>query len=178
MMRMLHRGGMEVFADNHAGYEHGLLNGPTVISVHQHHFAGKAAKVLDPHHHTWPRELDARVIWLDRDTREQAKSQVKFLRMIGGFTIPGQSWRAMAKSLPGERAKSMDIFERLHVPVLELRFEDVLANPVASAMRVNDFVGGLSISAMAECVIPRSPKCAPDVAIEVMLSEQETRRIA
>ena len=179
MMRMLHRGGMDVFADNHSAYEHGLISGPTVISVHAHRFVGKAAKILDPHRHVWPKTMDARVIWLDRNAKEQAKSQVKFLRLIGGLSIPGQSWRAIAKALPRDREACMALFCRIKTPVLAMDFEDLLNLPEESATIVNDFIGGfLSVPQMVACAERRSPKCAADVSMELRLSEEEMRRTA
>ncbi len=179
MMRMLHAGGMHVFADNVSSYESDSLNPANIKNLAGilPELEGKAAKILDPHRFEWPERVNAKVIWLDRDTREQAKSQVKLLRSFGGFSIPGQAWRAMERGLKQDRPRCMELFADRGVPVLVLRFEDVLASPDRCAASITEFLDlRLDVEAMAAVVVRRPPQCAPDMAMEEMLVATEAER--
>src|SRR5690242_18079420 len=49
----------------------------------------KAFKMIDPHRDAlFPSMQGVRVIWIDRDFEEQARSQVKMVETFGGFKVP------------------------------------------------------------------------------------------
>ncbi len=50
-------------------------------------FAGRALKVLDPDRFRPPADIPYLVIWLDRDEKQQAASQVKFLQVVCGMKM-------------------------------------------------------------------------------------------
>lgn len=134
--------------------------------------AGKAAKILDPHRATWPDSFDAKILWLDRDSKEQAKSQVKFIQQVAGFDIPGNSWRAMRAGLRSDRMKCMvEIFD-MEKQGLFLHFEDILDQPYVQAKRIAEFITPTPISlgmisSMAGVVMLRTATCRPDMSIEM-----------
>ena len=56
-----------------------------------------------------------------------------------------------------------------HGPVIRVRFEDLLADPVTTAQRIADHFGRDVFpepEAGAAIILPRGPECQPDLAIE------------
>jgi hypothetical protein len=133
---------------------------------------GKAIKVLDIQRGRIPPGLDFNLIWMDRNHEEQAESQAKFLKAMCGFSISRSDRRAMQRSYPGDRVKAMQMIKAAKPRALiELTFESVLANPHAAAERLAHEIYGLEPLEMAKVVIPRSPRCMPDMRLEMMLME-------
>jgi len=171
VMQMLAAGGMPMsgeypaFEDDAGGL---LLTDSLTLAVMQK-LDGKAVKFLDPHRGTIPRGPDYRVIWCSRDYHEQALSQAKFSEMMLGIRFDDidrleQSYRddklAAIKSLIACGVSG----------ILDLRFENVLADPRGAAAEIAGYCGpGLDVSLMAAVARPRSPLCAPDMAIELSL---------
>lgn len=175
VMQMLHRGGFPTVGEWPA-FEPAEL-GPCVDVRSALLFCeGKAGKLLDPHKsHHWTEDapVGLKVILLTRNSREQAKSQVKFLRLVGGFGIPGQAWRGMESAIRREIITCRNLFEDREIPILQLTFEEILKSPLAVAKKLAAFVDHpLDIERMANAVIPRTPGCSPDVSIELTLIEQ------
>lgn len=135
---------------------------------------GKALKLLDPHHCRPLPRLPALVVWLDRDAMEQARSQAKFAHLVAGFPRANRGQvRRMADGLRNERHLGvMAVASHLQ---LRLTFEGVLADPMLAALRIAGFLrpefGELDATAMARVVRPRSPACAPDLAMEIAMLE-------
>jgi hypothetical protein len=123
-------------------------------------------KVLDPHR-GWRQQCEARVIWLDRDEREQAKSQVKFLQMLVGVSIPAATWKAMRSRLRSDRGKS---FRVLPPARMMMSFEGILSDPERAARRFAEWFDGFDVAAAAAIVKPRSSACAPSMDMEVALA--------
>jgi hypothetical protein len=133
---------------------------------------GKAIKVLDIQRGRIPTGLDFNLIWMDRDAEEQAESQAKFLKAMCGFTVSRENRRAMQRSYPGDRVKAMQMIKAANPRALiEVRFETALLNPHAIAERIASHIEGLDPFEMAKVVIPRSPRCMPDMRLEMMLME-------
>lgn len=134
---------------------------------------GTAMKILGPHRDApkW-RRFDAKIIWLNRDVKEQARSQVKFLREVAGFNIPASSWRGMAASLKSDKWKCCDWWNRCNIEPLFVKFEDLILHPEQEARVISKFIGidnRMYWPIMADCVIPRNPKCTDDMGIEMAL---------
>lgn len=126
----------------------------------------RAAKILDPQLSEWPMGFVAKIIWLDRNHKEQAKSQIKFVKLWNPeLVVPSGSWRNVAGSFADDTARCMELFERC--PMLRLRFEDILLHPAGVAAQLSQFVGGIDVNRAAAVVLRRSPKCAPDCEIEL-----------
>jgi hypothetical protein len=171
MMKMLDVAGVPVFADNQSAYESDLLSMDRNMAKMLPRLWGKAAKVLDPHRPDcfadWPNPCDARVIWMDRNHIQQAKSQIKFMRLVGGFQIPSQAWRRVADSLYPDTALCLKEMAARGVSIERVTFEGLLQYPLETSIRIADFLGmSLDVDRMAAAVIDRPVKCAPDLAIE------------
>lgn len=139
--------------------------------------AGKAVKILDllgtpsfqlPDGHY-------RAIWMDRNPVEQARSQSKFNRVFGLrlYTDTRRSRRGIQQQLIADRPKAIQALQRLcgELPLI-LRFEDVLADPAATARTLAEWSGRpLDLADMVEQVAPRSPDCCKGF-FELTLMEQ------
>lgn len=170
VMKMLHHGGCEVFADSLASYEHNkVLASPGDVAPALTLVGNRAAKIIDPQRWSWPDRMDARVIWVHRDRREQAKSQIKFLRFCGMNGIPDTAWRDVERSLQPDAARALRVLMGL-CPVLRITFEGILSAPSSAASHIATFLlpeRNLDVAKMASVVIPRHPSCAPDCRIEM-----------
>jgi hypothetical protein len=172
-MQMLHACGLRC-AGEYPAYEPqetNTLHGP-ICPAWLSQF--DVVKVIDPHRATFPR-IAGSVIWLDRNPAQQAKSQVKMIRMLCGLNVPNSSCLAMEKSLRSDRAKALHSF--IGMPVLHLSFEDAIDRPAYFARQIVDFCEGhhaLNAETMAGCVVPRlaGPKCEPGMDIEAELIAQ------
>ena len=144
--------------------------------------SGHAIKVLDPQMREWPSPMDTqtRVIWLDRDRNEQGRSQVKFLRLIGGIEgIPQNAWKAFAASYGADTAFALKTFRDRGLEVLRITFEDLILFPHSTALRVSEWIReDLDLERMAGAVIRRSPKCQPGVDIELLQVAGQRRKSA
>jgi len=164
MMQMLDAGGLDPVADNTASYED-----QRTLRLPSHpgwldDAGGRPVKVLDPHIHRlpanesrWPRrEHGYRVIWLDRDPKEQSRSMAKLLLLEGRILTRTQR-RRIERGLRRDRPKAL---RALPLPRLGLRFRDLIQHPENTSARVRDFLGeDLDVAAMVVQVIPRDPGC-------------------
>lgn len=118
------------------------------------------------------------VVWLDRNPREQAKSQVKLLRQMG-IRLPRHSVRAFEDDIRKSRAKHR---ARGGIPggcpFINLRFEDLIVIPQVETPRLAGFLAehGYSVSAevMAKQVRRRSVGCLPGFLEAELLAERES----
>jgi len=129
---------------------------------------GMAVKVLDPHKHPFPAGPDYRVIWLDRNSEQQARSLAKFLGELVNLRLTDADVEKFRQSYRAERPKVMALFRDVGATVLPVRFESILLSPKTAAAQLAGFVGGLDAAAMAQVVLPRSPECRPDLAVEML----------
>lgn len=171
MMQMLHAGGMHCVGEAPAFEDDRVRDRVAPADIEA--WRGQAVKVLDPHRTGLPG--DVRVIWLDRDPKQQADSQAKFLRILGGITIDRSKRRAAAAGLAVERSAAMRVIGGR--PVLTIRFETLLADPQFTAEKVASFLTPipLDVGQMVAQVLPRDPACRPDLGIEMMLVERGLR---
>lgn len=102
-----------------------------------------------------------RWIWLDRNPAQQAKSQAKLLRELGGIRMSRKSVRAMACNYAPSRRASFDVMHRLGGPVLVLSFEQIVQDPATAAKQIAEFVGCSGAGKMAAVVRRRGPECLP-----------------
>jgi hypothetical protein len=168
MMQMLHAGGMPVFTDlEKAGnsYETEAVTGLPEEAGFLADCYGKAVKLLDPLRWRPPRGHPYRFIWMDRDFRQTARSQAKFLRLLAGLPSSPRDIKAIRRSLEKERPVTLSMLRDrtrnyARSDLLVVRFEDVLKDPLGQAVRVSEFLGGgLHVGAMAECVVSRDARC-------------------
>lgn len=128
-----------------------------------------AMKILSPQLSKWPLSFEAKIIWLDRDVREQAKSQVKFLQMVAGAEIGGQAWRAIAKGLGDEKALCYRWLKRSTCEPLLMTFDEIVTNRLRSARRIAAYIGQGDALRMSTIIRPRGVKCEPGMDIEMCL---------
>jgi hypothetical protein len=133
---------------------------------------GKAAKILDPHRSQWPQAKDVRIIWLDRNFEEQAKSQIKFLKILSGIKVPHEkeAIKKLAASYGPDRDACFKIFKNKRFEVMEMFFEDIIENPAQAATNLINFLELDSDPVtMGSVVFKRNPACAKGLEIEAAL---------
>lgn len=175
LMNMLAAGGMECAGFVPAYEDERSSDGP----LDREWFAslsGRAIKVLNPHHNPPPKDVPSVAIWLDRNPKDQARSQAKLVHLLAGMPMPDRAhmlrWR---KGLTTERMEAREALRKHSQIVLTLAFETVLQSPANAAWMLADGLkrwAALDAKAMAAVVRPRSPVCAPDLAVETALLRQ------
>lgn len=162
MMTMLAAGGIEPYCDAAAygaSYEAHEVNGLPGDHAWLERCAGKAVKLLDPHHYTPPPTYRYRVIFMTRDVHEQAKSLQRFVLAMAGIRLGVAALPKLRASLRQDTAAALEVMRRLDPGLLVLRFEDVLADPAGVAKSVAWHAGGnLDTGAMARVVRERGPQ--------------------
>lgn len=136
---------------------------------------GAAVKLLDPQRHNGPRGIPCRVIWLDRDPTEQAKSQLKFGRLLG---IPGWNSTSVAALAASYRKDRPEAVKRLSTWATEgmitMTFESIITQPDAAAEMLNAFLQTNCAHQMADIVRPRPVQALPDLGLELsLIAERE-----
>lgn len=128
---------------------------------------GHAVKVLDPQRLGLP--VRCKVVWLDRDVREQAKSQLKLMAAVQSVSVSRGSRRKLQVMLEKDRIRAMAVVTR-H-PLLRLRFEEILEAPTAAAQKLADFteLPGFHVPGAAGRVLKRSAPCRDGLGIELGL---------
>jgi hypothetical protein len=164
VMQMLHAGGFTCVGD-FPSFEVPDAQKPTPAFIAS--CAGKAVKVLDPQRVGLPG--DVRVIWMQRDISQQAKSHAKFLGVMTGLHYDRAGRRKLEASLARDTLRAMDIIDGL--PLLQMNFEDVLARPHVAAGMLGAFIQAPAFDARAAAgaVHARSPECAPGLDMELNL---------
>lgn len=182
MMRMLDAAGIPIFADDRAAYEstqvgESLHDPAWLASVDGHAF-----KLIDPIHHYPIPKANWRFILMRRDVVEQAKSAVKFLKLVQGLDLPPHAVKVLSRKYQNDYPRMRSILAG-RGRVLDVRFEDVLAEPTLTAAKVLAFIGqpadywnnvadNARITRMAEQVIRRSPTCY-DGLLEIDVLKRE-----
>ena len=170
VMQMLQAGGVAVTGE-YPAFELVEFTGPRELSFLQK-FKGHGVKIIDPHLFDWRGVPELKVIWLDRDPAEQAKSQIKFGAAVAG--LPIQQTRAMVRqwtrALRRDRPRCLALFKALGCETLFLSFERLVEAPLSAARELAEFTGAAPAEAMAEAVRPRGPECYPGL-LEIELLE-------
>lgn len=175
MMTMLDAGGFPVTGprSSYEPIQHWHMGRPDPVWIAAQ--GGKAVKWIDPtKFRAGMRNLlpvEPIIILMERDPREQARSQVKLLADLIGTDrrIVKAMERSIRRDTPLVRAQM-----RALGAVYPFRFEDVLKAPlmVASQLRAildHNFGTLFDAGTAARAVIPRHPSCAPDMAMESMI---------
>lgn len=187
VMRMLAAGGAPVAgeAPTFERYTHNELAAPATLAE----VRGRAVKVLDPQRLGFFHPLfDLRprhAILLSRDTAEQAKSQIHFVRSLQEAVSveAGAGPRLYTGAQPGNRGMrrtltarlirdqkaAQDTLRRAGVPITPLAFERILAEPQAMAERIAFQLRPwwrLDAAAMAATVIRRDPAWSGTLDLE------------
>jgi hypothetical protein len=168
-MQMLAAGGIACIGDAPA-YEDNRTRVRNIDPEHMRAWSGAAVKVLDPQIVGLPGNV--RVIWLDRDAQEQARSAGKFAHLMAGIQLPCR-WqrRRYAERLRRDRVRALRVIGNR--PVLLLTFERVLADPLGCARAMAVFLDQpLDVHAMAAVVRRRPASCLPGLDLELQLVEE------
>lgn len=176
--QMLHAGGLPVFHDAAMGY-------PSFETMRQFSTPNDADWIasLDGHAVKWlepQRAMPAKtthgvcVIWMSRDYRQQAKSAVKLLTMVGGLQVPVRATvRQFEASYRRDTAKAVRAWQA-RGPVRVITFERLLAEPGAVAAEVADFLRlPLDSRAMVAQVRPRPATCLPGFLEAALIAERD-----
>lgn len=128
--------------------------------------AGRAVKILDPHltSYRFIPQIPRLVIWLDRDTKQQAKSIIKFGRAVQGLPFNNSDWKALAAGLKRDRTHAHEALGMGQCSSLILTFENMIGWPMESAARMASFLAPhlkLDVQRAASAVISRQPECLP-----------------
>lgn len=116
-----------------------------------------------------PKAHDWRMIWLDRNHRQQARSFAKFVRALG--LVPEGTMLdlgAIRRSYEVDREPTLALY-RVMGPVLEMSYDATLEDPHFAAAQLAAFVGlpRFDVQAAAAVVHRRSPDCAPGMDFEL-----------
>ena len=165
VMQMLHAGGVPCLG------QYPAFEGRAAVAP------GQAVKILDPHREApapYPIPPLARVIWLDRDAREQAASHAKFVALTMGLHYDREHRRRLVAMLRADRPHALRAIGKR--PLLLLSFEGLLASPGTQAARLAAFVGSplFDVAAAVRQVQRRSPRCAEGLAMELGLMNRQT----
>lgn len=158
VMRMLEAGGLPPYDTGPPAYEnHDILGNLDWL----HRCAGHTVKILDPQLIDPPPGLPYRFIWLDRDLRQQAGSQIKFLSLFfKNIPRDRRAIRNLAKGMRRDRGPNLRLLRRISgEDPLILTFEGILTDPPGAAAALADFCGGLDTGPMAAVVRPRPTDC-------------------
>ena len=126
-----------------------------------------AIKWLEPHV-TKVSYAPCRIIATRRGIDEQVKSHIKFLRETQGIVLTRPQKKVVRRTLTKERKAFWAKVNAMASSVLVLQFETVLSDPLGTAEMVAEFVGQGDPEVMAGVVVPRGPKCLPNM-LEVEL---------
>jgi len=118
---------------------------------------GKVVKVVAPLLHHLPRDLDYRIVFIERDVDEVLASQGQMLTRRGQNIDDSPARRNRLKETYCRQLQNLrtTLSQRARTQTLFLCHADAIANPRAAAELLNDFLGGgLDAGAMAEEVKP------------------------
>jgi hypothetical protein len=132
---------------------------------------GRAVKLLDmilyPDETPLPQPESWRLVWIDRNPRQQARSHVKFLRSTG-LRVPAVSVKTFEGSYAADRPRALAALSDLG-PVHVDSYERALAEPAAFAVALSAFLHPalhLDAATAARVVHARSPRCVDGMEFE------------
>lgn len=145
MMRLLAAAGVPTIHELDHSMEHsGMVRLATGDAAWLAGAEGHAVKLLDITHYPPPAGRKYRVIWMNRDPHEQAKSQLKFMNYLqpGIADIRRETVRALAGSIKHDRHIEQRLWaNKFKAKLLEINFEDLLLRRIGACTAVTDFIG-------------------------------------
>lgn len=162
-MEMLRRGGIEPFDAQEGSHECLRVTELPDRSAWVENAVGMSLKCLDPDVYTPPKGLRYRVVWLDRDRTEQAKSLCKFMRMIWDVETKDDAVEMLAPSFDLTKTVALSVWKDRGAPVRMMSFESIILYPRRSARRLAKFfdIPPERVDEMAAAVRIRSTECYP-----------------
>jgi transcriptional regulator with XRE-family HTH domain len=139
-----------------------------------------AVKVLEPHVMTLPEGFHYRFLFLTRSRRQQALSQLKFMRLIGVLTghVDDYQIAEYERRLREDEAKSLQAITGHIGSVLKIRFEDLIARTESAVDRIVWFLQLTpeQKEQMIAKVRPRSVSVYPGMLELELIQEREAAR--
>lgn len=179
-MQMLAAGGMKCAGDFPA-YEPPETNHGAMPEGWLWQWRGAAVKLLDPHYSPVEKGIPCAVIWMSRNLKQQAKSQIKFAMAMMGreATYSRAQVYAMRDALQKETKEALRGLDGF--PVLYLQFEKLLADSFQTAREIISFLGGYSLGLeldarkMSAAILKRDAECADGLDVELELVRRVPR---
>ena len=149
MMQMLVAGGLSIFTDgnraadenNPKGYfEADLVKGLAKKNKWLHECDGQVVKVVAPVVPFLPQNVNYKVIYMRRPISEVVRSQSRMLERLGEEKAKVDDER-MEKIMRGQSHSAVSLLSLHENPLLRLAYADVIADPLATAAAINDFLG-------------------------------------
>lgn len=171
--QMFHAGGAQMIG-RFPAFEPDEMNPLAIGDMSVTLLPGYVGKMVSPDLLRRPIHPGFRLIWLDRNTKEQAKSSLKFTRILAGKpAATREQRRRMQRKIKADMGAALRNL-RNATKIVRWSFEEILANPRAAASHMSEWgAEGLGYDldpvAMAGAVIPRGPECAPDLSLEASL---------
>lgn len=170
MMKLLEAGGITP-VDGSAPISYELPDSKRFPTLTAADVDGRAVKLLDavlyglmPRDHS----IDWRVIWLDRDPHQQARSQVKLIRALTGQPVGPMAAYRFAESYRKDRHKALPRF-RSYGQLYVTSYESFLTDPHNATGLLATFLAptfALDVAAAAAVVHDRTPDMRPDIDFE------------
>lgn len=159
LMRMLYAAKVPVFASEQVTFE--TMHSVKRVGRWIHHAEGMAVKILDPvKYGPYATKGSFLFIWCQRDFREQALSHLKTQKQLGLFIDnPRRRARQYQRQMKRETIQNIEMISKY--PLLTVRFESLLSNPLKVATRIHTFLlphFTADPAIMADQVVKRSPK--------------------
>lgn len=171
MMQMLWHGGCKVTGPAPA-FEDQRANPLRLDAEWMANQRGRAVKHLVIGTPKLSLDAPAKIIWMDRAHKDQARSQAKMAMMLADNTGPkGINVGRMARSMDKERPLALGAL-RKQGEVMRVHFRDLLRDPEGTAKAVQGFLGGDMFPDWrqgAQAILKRDHKCAPDMRVEAAL---------
>ena len=162
MMQMLAAGGMDVMTDNartgDVDNPRGYFELEQVKAIKRDaawlkQAGGKVFKMVSLLLYDLPADYRYRIIFMERNLDEILASQEKMLKRLGR-----EAGRAddMRRSFTTHLTKlNAWLAQQGHIDLLRVSYKDLLAEPLAQAGRINEFLGGqMDVQKMAQAVDP------------------------
>jgi len=141
-------------------------------------FGAGAIKCVDPHRFPPPSNMEAVVIWMDRNPREQAKSALKLMSYLapGQVNLSRGMLRLLARSFVEDRSIAQKAGLVRSAPVIEITFEELIEHPLTTVRRVGQFLTAwyplADFERGSSVVMNRKSECHPQLLELAMVSPQ------
>jgi len=146
-----------VVADELISYETKLTNGSNIGNSFFRECKGKAIKVLSPQVFQINPFVNYKMIWMFRSAKEQAKSQIKFLKAVDGRTRTKQELKERIKSIKKHNTAALAAIEkRGNIELAKVKFESLLRSPRKHVLMIRELLGyELDVNRSISCVLRR-----------------------
>ena len=155
MMNILYTGGYPCFGNAPAfeDYEIGKINFQNQ--------AGKAIKLVDTNKQ-FPPTGEYFIICMKRDTKQQAKSIIKFMRIVAGLPLTKMHIPEIQKSIVNDY-KIIDEWSKKQTGYMFINFEDLINKSEETIKLISEKIEFDLTKNSAKCIISRNTNCLNDL---------------